>query len=129
IDFEIGRILHLTSKSEISDWTLSPQAVQFALSNFGFEIRDSSNFEMSSSDLYLCPLKHCASLSTATPSFTARCLRQSAGGSSSRKVLERTISRSRESAISTKCFATAKSTSCRRRSPQVGTRYPEAFAI
>jgi hypothetical protein len=43
--FEIGRILHL--KSEILDWTdtITAVAVQFAISDFGFEMQDSSNFK------------------------------------------------------------------------------------
>src|SRR5687768_5290858 len=38
-DFEIGRIQHL--KSEIADWT-----VQLEISDFGFEVLDSSNLEI-----------------------------------------------------------------------------------
>jgi hypothetical protein len=37
--FKIGQVLHL--KSEIADWTC---AVQFKISDFGFEVQDSSNF-------------------------------------------------------------------------------------
>src|SRR5882672_10883915 len=53
-DFEIGRILHL--KSEIRnlqlDWRSlqNSQAVQSDISDFGFEMQDSSNFEISSLD-------------------------------------------------------------------------------
>jgi len=48
---EIGRILHL--KSEIrnfeSDWLSVPASiVQSEISDFGFEVQDSSNFEISS---------------------------------------------------------------------------------
>jgi len=43
---EIGRILHL--KSEIRNIGLD--LVQFAISDFGFEMQDSSNFKMSSLD-------------------------------------------------------------------------------
>jgi hypothetical protein len=46
-NLEIGRILHL--KSEISDRTRD-KTVQSAISDFGFEMQDSSNFEMSSLD-------------------------------------------------------------------------------
>src|SRR5437899_873163 len=42
--FEIGRFLHL--KSEISDWTLQPNTVQCAISDFGFEMQESSNFKI-----------------------------------------------------------------------------------
>ena len=45
---EIGRILHL--KSEIRDLKLdrlSRAPVQFEISDFGFEMQDSSNFKMS----------------------------------------------------------------------------------
>src|SRR5439155_8664796 len=51
VNFEIGRILHL--KSEIVDWTFARQTVQFAISDFGFEMQDSSNFKISSS-LFRC---------------------------------------------------------------------------
>ncbi len=45
-NFEIGRILHL--KSETSNWTqagLSHSPIT-AISDFGFEVQDSSNFEI-----------------------------------------------------------------------------------
>ncbi len=44
--FEIGQILHL--KSEIRNLGLDRAhlAVQFSLSDFGFEVQDSSNFEI-----------------------------------------------------------------------------------
>ena len=51
--FEIGRILHL--KSEIRnlklDWQSCPEPNGFSspILNFGFEVQDSSNFEISSS--------------------------------------------------------------------------------
>ena len=48
-DFEIGRILHL--KSEILNWTSlrrGVQTVQSEISDFGFEMQDSSNFKISS---------------------------------------------------------------------------------
>ena len=41
-EFEIGRILHL--KSEISKSQIGP--VQFAISDFGFEMQDSSDFKI-----------------------------------------------------------------------------------
>ncbi|HET9220023.1 MAG TPA: hypothetical protein VFR18_23795, partial [Terriglobia bacterium] len=41
-DFEIGRILHFRPENEISNWT-----VQSKISNFGFEMQDSSNFKTS----------------------------------------------------------------------------------
>jgi hypothetical protein len=49
INFEIGRILHL--KSEIRDLELDCQAltlqtVQSEISDFGFEMQDSSNFKI-----------------------------------------------------------------------------------
>jgi hypothetical protein len=54
LNFEIGRILHL--KSEIRDIRLdrlksvhlvgSPAPVQLEISDFGFEMQDSSNFEI-----------------------------------------------------------------------------------
>src|SRR5215475_2565474 len=44
--FEIGRILHL--KSEIRNLELD--SVQFTISAFGFEVRESSNFKFSSPD-------------------------------------------------------------------------------
>jgi hypothetical protein len=40
-------------KSEIADWTADPLAaspVQFEISDFGFEMQDSSNFKMSPVD-------------------------------------------------------------------------------
>jgi hypothetical protein len=47
-NFEIGRILHL--KSDIRNLKLDekrrPDFVQFAISDFGFEVQDSSNFEI-----------------------------------------------------------------------------------
>jgi hypothetical protein len=45
VKFEIGRILHL--KSEIRNLRLdgAPQPVQFAISDFGFEMQDSSDFK------------------------------------------------------------------------------------
>src|SRR5262245_29485228 len=43
-NFKIGRILHL--KSEIRDFELN-SVVQFKVSDFGFEMQDSSNFEIS----------------------------------------------------------------------------------
>ncbi len=48
--FEIGRILHF--KSEIRniqlDWPFGTGSVQLDISDFGFEMQDSSNFKMSS---------------------------------------------------------------------------------
>jgi hypothetical protein len=45
VEFEIERILHL--KSEIRNLRLdvAPQPVQFAISDFGFEMQDLSNFK------------------------------------------------------------------------------------
>jgi hypothetical protein len=50
-NFEIGRFLHL--KSEIRNFRLdlAPNRVQFAISDFGFEMQESSNFEMFDAEL------------------------------------------------------------------------------
>src|SRR5436309_12049182 len=40
-------------KSEISNWTLPPQTVQFDISDFGFEMQDLSNFEIYSSSEHI----------------------------------------------------------------------------
>jgi len=37
-------------KSEVSDWTAGGAIVPFKFSDFGFEMQDSSNFEISSLD-------------------------------------------------------------------------------
>src|SRR6267143_5065830 len=54
-NFEIGRVLHF--KSEIQDFELDVGrqwfAVQFKISDFGFEMQDSSNFKISSPDLLM----------------------------------------------------------------------------
>ena len=47
-NFEIGRILHF--KSEIRNLELDYR-VQIAVSGFGFEMQDSSNFEISRSPI------------------------------------------------------------------------------
>src|SRR5206468_7742358 len=56
-DFEIGRILHLKSEIRNIGLDLAPQTVQFAISDFGFEMQDSSNFEMSSPGGHRPPLQ------------------------------------------------------------------------
>ena len=85
IDLEIGRILHL--KSEIRDLRLDC-AVQFGISDFGFEVQDSSNFEMFSPNccvkksqrhkVYVVSRSCCACSSPPRSSFNS-----SSGGASS----------------------------------------------
>ena len=51
-------------KSEIADWTGAPETVQFAISDFGFEMQDSSNFKILSQPSY------CRTFSPAFQSLT-----------------------------------------------------------
>jgi hypothetical protein len=58
-NFEIGRILHL--KSEIRNLRLNSRyfqtSVQFAISDFGFEVQDLSNFKISVMALQAGPIE------------------------------------------------------------------------
>src|SRR4030095_15031232 len=46
-EFEIGRILHLTPEIRNMGLDLASRTVQFAVSDFGFEMQDSSDFRFS----------------------------------------------------------------------------------